>query len=416
MSLRRYILATVTANLALVGALLWQTARPAAPVTRAKVAVSTHVSTEVAHEPTAPLPEAKAPSSPQFHWSQIESTNYLVTLTNLLDIGCPKETVRDILDARVEDDFRARLRELTRPAQARYWDVVAEGGDLKDLFDGTSIKEASEALKAEEARVHKELESVLNLEPQAEKQGRDERLSHLSVEKQAAITAMEIQHAKERAALKIREDKAPATDRAAREMELHTRQRTQRRAIFSDAEWEEDQLRRAAEQNVTVRELRGFAATPEQLRSLQLAWRNFEDENPGPTKHDLNSTDDHAAYSAKVKAREEKRKEMLTTMLGEAGFAAFERGSDPRFHILLKLARRLDQPPATAAQWLALQSTAQDQARLIRENSGFDENTRAAALNAIRVETERTLRNAVGARGWGAYQRSAGEWLKQLSE
>ncbi|KAF0172977.1 MAG: hypothetical protein FD161_3882, partial [Limisphaerales bacterium] len=29
-------------------------------------------------------------------------------------------------------------------------------------------------------------------------------------------------------------------------------------------------------------------------------------------------------------------------------------------------------------------------------------------------ETERTLQAAVGARGWGAYQRHAGEWLRQL--
>ena len=32
------------------------------------------------------------------------------------------------------------------------------------------------------------------------------------------------------------------------------------------------------------------------------------------------------------------------------------------------------------------------------------------------AETERTLRSAVGPRGWSAYQRYAGDWLKQVIE
>jgi hypothetical protein len=41
---------------------------------------------------------------------------------------------------------------------------------------------------------------------------------------------------------------------------------------------------------------------------------------------------------------------------------------------------------------------------------------RAVALVAIRVATEQELRTAVGARGWSAYQRHAGDWLKQLGQ
>jgi hypothetical protein len=413
MNLRPLVLGTVTANLALVGALLWQTERPAVQVTRARLALPAQIFDEVTNEPAPRPPEVRVPGSPPFHWSQIESTNHLVTLTNLLAVGCPKETVRDILDARVADDFRARLRELTRPAQARYWDMLAETGDLKDLFDVSSIKEEAEKLKAEKERVLDELESLLSREPNADKPGRNQWVAHLSEEKQAALAALDRRHAKEREELEKRAGKTPPADHAALAKELRTRHQAEHRAQFTDAEWDEEALRRST-QAQRVRGLHGFTATPEEVRSLARQLRDFDNTHPWPTPRDPKRPDDDPEYQVKNAEREAARKEHFLARLGEAGFAAFERGSDPRFHTLLKLARRLDLPAASAVQWLDLQSAAQEQARLIRANGELAEDARAVALLAIHAETERTLRGAVGAHGWGAYQRHAGDWLKDL--
>jgi hypothetical protein len=113
---------------------------------------------------------------------------------------------------------------------------------------------------------------------------------------------------------------------------------------------------------------------------------------------------------------EARRRALLLAQLGEQRLAAFERGSDPRFHTLLKLARRLEAPAAAASQWLALQTTAQDQAARTRQDAQLSPEARAVALVAIRAATEQELRAAVGARGWSAYQRHAGDWLKQLGQ
>ena len=101
MNLRAFILGTVAANLALVSALLWQTARAPDSPLRAGVIVRTNFVTEFVDEPAARPPEVKVPGRPPFHWSQVESTNVLAYATNLLAIGCPNETARDILQARV---------------------------------------------------------------------------------------------------------------------------------------------------------------------------------------------------------------------------------------------------------------------------------------------------------------------------
>ncbi len=415
MSLRRYILGTVTANLALVGALLWQAARPSAPVARVRPALPTHIATEVVNEAAARPPEVKVPGSPPFHWSQIESTNHLVFLTNLLAIGCPPETARDILEARVADDFRARVHELTRPLQVGYWDALAKGDKFDGLFDGPAYKKATKDLKAEKKQALDELQSALSLEPQADKPDRTEWNNYQSREKQTALAALESQHAKERDALKQNADKVPPADRAAREKELRTRQQTERRALFTDTEWAEYELRHSRHAN-RVLNTHGFSVSDGELRSLAIALREVELAHPLPALANPNRPWDDPTWKAKSEEHAALERAALTARLGAAGFAAFERGSDPRFHTLLKLARRLDLPPAPAVQWLELQSAAQNQARLLRANGGVDEDARAVALLAIRAETERTLRSAVGPRGWGAYQRSSGDWLKQLSE
>ncbi len=417
MNLRRYILGTMTANLALVGALLWQAARPAAPApaSRSQPTVMAHVSTEVVSEPAARPAEVKLPSSPPFHWSQIESTNYFVCLTNLLAIGCPKETVRDILQARVADEFRARLRELTRPAQVRFWDRIAEGEELMDLFDDPPLKKAMDELNKEGERIQAELQAVLGKETKTDKPGRNPQVGHLPEEKQAALTELDSRHTKEREALKQPENNALPADRAAREKEVRARHAAERRALFTDAEWAEAELR-GSPQAQRVRALQGFTGTAEELRSFTQAVREFETTHPVPNPRDPKLIDLDAEYQAKQLAHETQRKAFLTSRLGAAGFAAFERGSDPRFHTLLKLARRLDLPPATAVQWLEIQNAAQAQVRQTRQLASLSEDARALARLALRAETERTLRSAVGPRGWSAYQRYAGDWLKQVIE
>ena len=65
------------------------------------------------------------------NWSAIESTNYAVYIKNLQGIGCPEETVRDIIltdVAKVYAKRRAALRSQGRPF--RFWHTgdVSEGG------------------------------------------------------------------------------------------------------------------------------------------------------------------------------------------------------------------------------------------------------------------------------------------------
>lgn len=413
MNLRGYILGTVAANLALVGALLWQGAQLPAPGVRGGVSITTNIVNEVVSEASPRPAVVSVPGSPPFRWSQLETTNHAQFLTNLLAIGCPPETARDILEARVADDFRARLRELTLPLQTRFWDLTAADREFSESFKEPELEKQIEALKEARKRVLAELHGLSRSESKTGKPGRNEQYGFLPEAKQAGIAEIESRHGKERDALNREAAKAPPAERAAKQRELRDRQQAERRALFADDEWEEAELRRSPQAR-QVRELRGFGATPEELKSLARTLREFDAANPRPAPRASGETE--ADARARQDEREAQRKAFLTARLGEAGIAAFERGSDPRSHTLLKLARRLELAPDAAAQWLAVQAIAQEQVRQISLNADLAASARVLAIAAIRAETERTLQAAVGARGWGAYQRHAGDWLKQLDQ
>ncbi len=414
MNFRACILGSVAANLALVAALLWQAARMPALSLRGGLSITTNVVTEYLSDPTAAPPVVKIPGSPPFHWSQLEATNHFTYLTNLLAIGCPKDTARDILTARVADDFRARLREHTLPLQARFWDVASADARFDDLFKGAPLEQTLEELKAEKQRVQAELQKILGNGSKADP-ARNEQFTHLPAAKQAELTALDERQTKERDDLKREIASTPAAERGEKQRELRDRQQKERRALLTDTEWDEAELRRSP-QAAKVRELRGYTATPEELRSLARSLREFDNAHPQPVARDPKRPEEDADYKAKRDEREMQRQAFLTARLGKEGFATYERAGDPRFHVLLKLARRLEVPPAAAVQWLELQTAAQELASRSRQDAALSADALALALLATRAESERTLQTVVGTRGWAAYQRYAGEWLKQLEK
>ncbi|MEY4201476.1 MAG: hypothetical protein RLZZ265_3216 [Verrucomicrobiota bacterium] len=412
----RLILGSVALNLALVGMLLFQTARQrAAALPETRLTVVTNLVATTAPEP-ARAPVVQVPGSPPFHWSQIESTNILVVATNLLAIGCPPETALDLLEARLADDLRARVQELLRPFNTRFWELAASTGDFESLLKGSETEQTTGLW----TRQHDELQKSLRqmLAAPAEKRApspRNARYGHLAAEKQTQVAELETRHEQELGKLRKTLAQLSATERAAKQKELRDRHQAERAGLLTTEELDEAELRRSP-QAAKVRELRGFSATPTELRSLALTLRNFDTANPAPPRPDPARAEDKADFEAKSSALEARRRALLLAQLGEQRLATFERGSDPRFHTLLKLARRLEAPAAAASQWLALQTTAQDQAARTRQDAQLSPEARAVALVAIRAATEQELRAAVGARGWGAYQRHAGDWLKQLGQ
>lgn len=113
-------ISSVAVNLAL-GA--WLILRPPVSIRDPGTAVSTAGSST----PLPQLSQDQTPPStvltqtPPFDWSLVESTDYLAYITNLRGIGCPEQTIRDIIIADVNQLFAPRYAALKTGAPELAW-------------------------------------------------------------------------------------------------------------------------------------------------------------------------------------------------------------------------------------------------------------------------------------------------------
>jgi hypothetical protein len=85
-----------------------------------------------------PAPEAAmtpaTPPAKAFHWRQVESPDYRAYISNLRRIGCPEQTIRDLISADVDALYAARRKPLEEKLAAIGAAALpGPDGDLREL-------------------------------------------------------------------------------------------------------------------------------------------------------------------------------------------------------------------------------------------------------------------------------------------
>src|ERR1043165_8175227 len=107
--MKKIVVALLFLNLALVAALIYSLkTRPADSEPRLPKQAAV-LRTE----------KSSVQSTNNFHWRQIESGDYREYISNLRRIGCPEETIRDIIIADVNKLYAARRAELVHENDSR---------------------------------------------------------------------------------------------------------------------------------------------------------------------------------------------------------------------------------------------------------------------------------------------------------
>lgn len=98
----------------------------AVPVAVAANPRSPVATTASAPTPTpTPAPPTPAPRATSFHWRHVETADYREYMANLRSIGCPEQTIRDIVIADVNKLYAVRRAELITGGKVPpYWQTV----------------------------------------------------------------------------------------------------------------------------------------------------------------------------------------------------------------------------------------------------------------------------------------------------
>ena len=126
----------------------------------------------------------------EFRWAQLESEDYRAYITRLRAIGCPEQTIRDIIIADIDKLLAPRMQATSpRTQDVKYWQPLEQ-----ELWEGTEQRAAwqqQRTLDFEKREVIRELLGIDLVGERLRVQGQDDyhgqRLGFLPEEKRARV-------------------------------------------------------------------------------------------------------------------------------------------------------------------------------------------------------------------------------------
>jgi hypothetical protein len=368
----------------------------------------------------------EAGTAAQISWSDLASSDFFDYRDNLLAIGCPERTVRDILESELDQWFLERRRPILEVVQRNFWDMAARGG--RNGFDEieTELDELSQERSELLLAVLGEREPDRDLDLGWRQEHFVQRHHWLPDDVQARLFELDEKYEQARRAwageIRARADPQLTAEDLLWQEQLQAEYEANRLAALGDLadEFEFRESRRAHWAGGLV----GFEPTEDEWRAGTQAGIEFDAEfrrtGPSEVEHlmmerygiapqlpeELQAlADGQVQYEANVRAA-----------LGPERYAEYQRASDMDFRQTREVTQRLGLADDIAIQAWEIQRSTRIAADELGAGAAFDDARRHAALVELQAEASRALRAALGERGYGTYTEYAGEWLDQLTQ
>jgi hypothetical protein len=368
------------------------------------------------------LPLAESAPSPglPFQWSQIASQDLKIYRDNLRGIGCPELTVREIIRAVINEDFRSRRRMILDAFQDHYWGIVLRGELMKrQLLPQTDWGQALTSLAAERNQLISDVLGPDALTTEAARQAQqadwEQKFAWLSPEKRARMIELQQKYQQQLAdwavSLGSRPDGAPTAEDEAARQKLQQDFEDSEQQLLTPQEQAELHLRESDVANWAA-SLPGFNPTEDEWRSLTQLRSQFEASQGALANPDL--TDEQRA--AQQSDLQSNFVNSVQATLGPDRFAQYQLANNDQYQALHNVTQRYGLPDSVAAQGLNVQQTAQAAADQVRANSNLSPQDQQAALNAIQSETEKSLGQILGTGVLSTYKEYGGDWIPGLGQ
>ena len=252
--------------------------------------------TPVPDKNRAPLPSSTVPApgsslpraATNFHWSQVESSDYLAYIANLRRVGCPEITIRDIIVADVNQLFAPRYAALSATALELSW----WGRFDKRKPIPTELAARLRTLDAEKRAVLTRLlgSDALAAVGVAETNPaylRDQSaLGFLPESKRSAVQDVLKRHEAIHEWSEAEWKRLPSDERDARRKALREARQTELASLLTPDELRELDLRDSPTAEAIREEYGRASLTESEFRALYELRRDFEQRNPESRRED----------------------------------------------------------------------------------------------------------------------------------
>ena len=343
-------------------------------------------------------------------WRDLESTNYNTYIANLRAVGCPEETICDIIGTELRKLYDSKkLSQYPGAADTfKYW-LTAERQRIQKA-DLDNWKTQSEELDKEREAMQVELLghscNDSHMTPMSKERAEFEsRLGFLPEFKRDALLAIVAKFPGLEEQVELMVDNGPrgdGGDERLKTLELYDQKRAELAQLLTPEEYERYELNDTWTARNVRRRLAGFNPTEEEFRGIFKLWRaqdeslvsiyanGFPDPGTGPV-------------NAEVKK-----------FLGDDRYEQYRRTwSNPEINQMAELAQDFQLPDDTPMRFDSIKQDIVARQTQIRANASLSPEQQAEAIQALRIEAMAAIRQQLGPAA-RKYLSKPNSWLRNL--
>jgi len=350
-----------------------------------------------------------------FNWRQLESEDYRTYIARLRAIGCPDQTIRDLIIADVDNLLAPRLCAVApRKQELKYWQT-----DEKELWDmerRALIRKQRQDLDFEKRDIVWQLMGIDLVAERLKLQGEEDsltlRLSLVSDEKRSQIRKILDDYGGRELTIRAKETESGLALAGNDQVELRrlSKERDQQIAkVLSPAELEQYELWFSSSAYKVRQALFGMAPTEEEFRAVYDLTKRFDDA----WEQEALDPSDEATRQRWGQAKAELDSQ-ISSLMGEARYAEYQRNQDPDFRAIALAVAFYNLPQHTAEEVYATKGVIQAERARILASDRFTLEQKMTRLKEMADETERTVRALLGEQALSYYKRHGqGAWMQK---
>jgi LysM repeat protein len=320
-----------------------------------------------------------------FSWREVESADYPTYIANLRDIGCPEQTIRDIIIADVNAMYsRKRATELVT-AEQQWWRSEPDPAVLQTAAEKSrALEDERRGLLARLLGTNWESGDIVSL-PRPSRPGillDGQVLGNLPAETKQAIQEVNLR-SQDKLQAYLDEQRLQGKSPDPVEMaKLRQQTRLELQKILTPTQLEEYLLRYSQNANDLRSEfgqLRFFNPTPDEFRAVFRATDTLDQQ----IELLADATDPNSV--AQRKSLEDQRENMIKNALGAKRYAEYQQLRDPVYRDAYALAEQEGTPEAAPTIYEINLATLAEQER-VRANTNLTDVQKTIEMKRIELE------------------------------
>ncbi|MEJ0090367.1 MAG: hypothetical protein WDM80_11570 [Limisphaerales bacterium] len=413
------ILLSLVANIMLAAA--WFRTTHASPKPVEEAAVIEPVMETAASPPVAVSEDGAIGLTSQARWSDLQTEDFREFVRRLHAIGCPEETIKDLVLAKLNRNFSVKQRALWQDNDFNsndYWKPYKRQRDPAMAKKNRGRMHEWRDLQKEKTALLVELFGVDVEKERRKEEGFGEdwgwnsgSLAYLPEAKRDAVQKY-------------------LDDFQEKQQEFYA---SIQGAWDSDVRAERDRLEQekmdGLAQILTPQELREYALRSSQIasqvqsgiRGVDLTRAQYEALFDVRSKYgdSIYNWSDEGNDAETIKQIEQNKKDLqadIASTLGASKAQELERAEDYSYQQLNRLAKRSNLPPGTAAKVYDFKGAAEKAVQELAANTDLTPEQQQAARAQIKTETEQAVKAALGDKIYKRYMKNGGWWMNNLSQ